>query len=217
MTVSELVAHVADEVNQSNPEALARITRQLNKRYKQVTSAIGLMPTRREEVSKTATIGNRFITFSGIEKLEVVYRKVGTANVILEEITNDEMVDTSPRAQPPTKYSIFSITPTTVTLWLDCTPSTTFTLYAQGLADVTTLTGTNSPAIPESFHDILIYGACADEYRRKEKTELAAEAEKNFERRLSDLKMFLAKSAYLDVHRGKTAGSDGWWDTGINK
>jgi hypothetical protein len=217
MTVNELVSHIADELNITSDESLARVTRELNKRYKQVTSAIGLIPSRREEVSKAATIGNRFIVFSGIEKVDTVYRKNNTTNILLQEITHEEMLEITPRDEPPQKYSIFSVTATTVTVWLDCTPTTTFTLYASGLADVSTLTGLSVPAFPESFHDILIYGVCADEYRRKEKADLAKESEQNFERRLSDLKMFLAKSAWLDIHRGKYTPSDGWWDTDFRK
>ena len=214
MNVSELVEHIADETNQTSPEAKSRIARQLNKRYLQVTSSIGMVTTRREEVSKAATINNRYITFTGVEKLDTVYRKVGTKQVILQQITHDEMLLESPRSEPPTKFSVFSTTSTTVTIWLDCKPTTTFTLYASGLADFSTLTNLDRPAFPESFHDVLVYGVCADEYRRKEKTTLAKEAEETFQRRLSDLKMFIAKSAYLDIYSGKLQPSEGWWDSG---
>lgn len=213
MTMNELVAYIADELNLSSPEAKARIERALNLRYKQVTTAIGLNPARREELNKQATIGSRFITFTGAEKLDIVYRKVGTRNIVLDMLTNDEMTDTVPHDEPPTKYSVYSFTPTTVTLWLDCTPATAFTLYASGTGDAATLSGTTSPAFPESFHDILVYGVCADEYRRKEKKDLAREAEQTFQQRLSDLRMFVAKTAYLDIYNGKHRKSEGWWDT----
>lgn len=213
MTTNELVQYIADEMGLTAPEAKARIERTLNVRYRQVTSAIGMAPTRREELNKAATIGNRFITFTGAEKLENVFRKVGTKNVMLHELTHDDMTELSPRSEPPTKYSIYSFTPTSVTLWLDCTPTTEFTLYATGLSDATTLSGTVSPALPESFHDVLIHGVCADEYRRKEKKDYADDAEEKYTNRLSDLKLFVAKSAWLTMYRGRNASSEGWWDT----
>jgi len=213
MTLNEMTLHIADSLNLSSPDSKARIGRNVNVRYKRVTSAIGLVTTRREEVSKAATIGDRNITFTGIEKLDTVFRKVGTKNVILDELTNDEMLDLDPRDEPPTKFSVFSVAPSSVTIKLDCTPITAFTLYAHGLADVSTLTGNDSPAFPESFHDILIHGVMADEYRKMEKDQLAREAEGYYEQRLSDLKMFIAKSAYLDIYAGKHSKRDDWWDT----
>lgn len=214
MTLNEMVSYIADQVNLTNPEAKARIARTVNVRYKRVTSSIGLIPTRREEASKAATIGDRYITFTNIEKLDVVFRKVGTKNVVLDEITDDEMLKESLVDEPATKYSIFSVAPSSVTLRLNCVPVTEFVLYAHGLADASTLSGNDSPAFPESFHDILIHGALADEYRRKEHKESAKESEMDFERRLSDLRMFIAKSAYLKIYNSKNAESEGWWDTG---
>jgi hypothetical protein len=213
MTLNELVAYIADEQNLTSPDAKARIEREVNNRYRQVTSSIGLNTTRREELSKAATIGSRFITFTGAEKLENVFRKIGTKNKLLDEVSMDEMTDIGPRDEPPTLYAVYSVTPTSVTLWMDCTPTTTFTLYAIGLGDASTLSGTTSPAFPESFHDILIHGVSADEYRRKEKKELAREAEQTFQNRLSDLRMFIAKSAYLEQYNGKHRSSEGWWDS----
>lgn len=214
MTMNEMVLYVADAMNLSSAEAKARIGRNLNVRYKRVTSAIGLVTTRREEVSQAATIGNRNLTFTGIEKLDTVFRKVTPKNIILSEITNDEMLALDPRDEPPTKFSVFSVAPRSVTIVMDCTPTTTFTLYTQGLADTSTLTNNDSPAFPESFHDILLHGAMADEYRKMEKPQQARESENYFEQRLSDLRMFLAKSAYLDIYVGKHRKADGWWDTG---
>jgi hypothetical protein len=214
MTMNELVRDVAEELGASSQEALDRIMRLANRRYKEITSAIGLITTRREEVSKAATIGSRYLTFSGVERLDTVFRRVDNKNYILQEITNDEMLDLNVRDEPPMKYSIFTVSPASVTIFMDCIPTTTFTLYAHGLADVSTLSGTDRPAFPESFHDIIIYGVLADEFRRKEKSKESSDAEAKFTQRLSDLKMFIAKSAYLDQYRGKLSPAEAWWDTG---
>jgi hypothetical protein len=217
MTLNEMVLYIADQLNLSSPESKARIARNINVRYKRITSAIGMSTTRREEVSQAATIGNRNITFSGAEKLDAVYRKVGTKKYLLDEITMDDMLALSPRDEPPTKFAVYTIAPQSVTIQMDCIPTTTFTLYASVLADVSTLSNNDSPAFPESFHDIIIHGVMADEHRKAEKQQLAKEAEGYFEQRLSDLKMFIAKSAYLEIYPAKNRKSDGWWDTGQSK
>jgi hypothetical protein len=56
----------------------------------------------------------------------------------------------------------------------------------------------------------------ADEYRRKEKSDYVKEQEELFEKRLSDLRMFIAKSAYLQNYRGKHAKAEGWWDSSLS-
>lgn len=210
--MNELVEYIAESLSIPSPEAKTRIGRELNVRYKQVTTAIGMPSTRREELSTAATIGSRFITFTGAEKLDAVFRKVGTKNIMLDELTDDEMLVAPIRTQPPTLFSIYTVAPASVTLKLDCVPTTTFTLYAHVIGDATTLTGNDQPAFPESFHDVLIHGVRADEYRRKEKDDKAKEAEMIFGNRLSDLKMFIAKSAYLRIYRGKHAEAEEWWE-----
>ncbi len=214
MTMNELVEYIAEDLGTPSQDTKTRIAHTLNVRYKQVTSSIGLNVTRREELSTNATIGSRLITFTGAERLDTVFRKIGTRNIILDEVTNDEMTAITPHDEPPNCYAISAVGPASVTLKLDCTPSTTFALYAHVLGDATTLSSNDQPAFPESFHDILIHGVKADEYRRRDKQALAADAEKMFLGRLSDLRMFIAKSAWLSIYRGKHADKVAWWDEG---
>lgn len=201
---------------------MARIGKELNIRYRQVTSSIGLITSRRVTVARIAVINNRNLTFNGVERLDTVYYTiVGTNNVpknkILDEITNDEMIDLIPGTGFPRRYCVINYAPNAVTIEVDAIPTNpVYTLNASGLSGVSTLTGTVSPQFPASFHDILIYGIKADEFIRKEKAQLAADAEQKFEARLSDLRMFIAKSAYLDIHRGKHAKSEDWWDYNRN-
>lgn len=221
MTMNELVEYIAEDLNTPSLEAKTRIAHSLNVRYKQVTSSIGLIPSRRAEVEGAASIGDRLLTFSGIEKVDVVFRKVSdldpaTQVFTLDELTNDEMLVEPLVSEPPTKFSIISVDPTSVSIKMNCVPTSGFSLYANGLANAATLTSNDQPAFPESFHDILLHGVRADEYRRREKMVLAREAEGLFQTRLSDLRMFIAKSAYLEVYRGKHKASEGWWDTNIN-
>lgn len=222
MTANELVEYIAEDLNSPSQETKTRISHSLNVRYKQVTSSIGLMPTRRVERESSTTPDDRFVTFDDIEKLDIVFRKTddvdpGANTVLLGELTNDEMLRISVRTDPPTKYCIYSVEPTSITIKIDCLPVDPTILYAHGLASASTLTNNDQPAFPESFHDVLIHGVKADEYRRREKMVLAKESEILFEKRLSDLRMFIAKSAYLDIYRGKTRNNEGWWDYEVNK
>lgn len=213
MTYGEIVKDVMDRLGLSSNDSAERITRTLQLRYKRVTSSIGLVTSRRTRVSEAATIGNRDMTFDGIEKIDAVIRVVGNKTYTLTELTNDEMLVAPVRDEPPQNFCVRTQTPTTVTVRLDCVPSTGFTLYAEGLASISRLAPDAEPAFAESFHDILIYGVMADEYRRKEMFDFMQDAEQNYESRLSDLKMFIAKSAYMENYQGKYRRSDGWWDT----
>lgn len=213
MTINELILEITDQLNLSSDEAKARVARKLNIRYRTVTTAIGLAPSRRTRVTKAASVGNRDLTFTGIEKVDNVIDASSGRDLTLDELSHDEMIEKDLRSEPPKHYSIETFTPTTVTIRMDCTPTTTFTLKADGIASATTLSGNDSPAFPESFHDVLIHGVMADEYFKQEKPDLMDIAERNFIVRLSDLKMFVAKSAYLDLYPGKLAPREGWWDT----
>jgi hypothetical protein len=222
VTANELVEYIEEDLNTPSQEAKARISHSLNMRYKQVTSAIGLIPTRRIEVEAAASPDDRFVTFADIEKLDAIFYKSNDVEVdakptTLREVTNDEMLALPIRSEPPTKFSIYNVGPTSVTIKMDCVPVDSFILYAHGLATATTITNNDQPAFPESFHDILIHGVKADEYRRREKAGLAKESEILFQQRLSDLRMFIAKSAYLDVWRSKHHSGNGWWDYETHK
>lgn len=223
MTADELVNHISDQMVLSAPDAKARILKELNIRYRTVTSSIGLVTTRRVEVTQPVTLNSQIVVFTGVEKLDAIFYKVTqnnvTTNNTLDEITNDEMIKERIRSSTPSKFSVFTISPNSVTIKINLvqTTGTPLVLYADGLADASSLSGTASPAFPASFHDILIHGVEADEYKRKEKAQLAADAEQKFESRLSDLRMFIAKSAYMDLHRGKHAKAEDWWDYNRNQ
>src|SRR3990167_10900807 len=102
-TFSELATDVMDQLNLSSEDAAARIFKALHKRYKRVTSSIGLTPSRRTRVSQAATIGNRDIVFSSLEKVDSVFRIVGTKVYALDEISNHEMLETTLVTEPATK------------------------------------------------------------------------------------------------------------------
>jgi hypothetical protein len=291
MIMEEIITETCERLNLTSDTARSRVARELNNRYKRITSSIGLVTSRFTQVPQTAEIGNRTMTFSGIEKITcVVDKNDPKQDVVLTQITTDEMHITPPRTNPR-HYAVTRMHGNTVDIELDCTPTQTaasavvaaggtgysvgdtlslsggtetslatfivasvlsgviltvtlgeaglytelpadptlvtggtgtgctltvtwndpFTLYADGYVNVSTLSGSDIPDFPESFHDILIWGAMADEYRKMEKLPLMQDAEANYEKRLSDLRMFIAKSSYLDIYQGRYSGKVFRW------
>jgi hypothetical protein len=215
MIADEIIQEVCEGLNLSSDEAKSRVARRLNARYRRVTSSIGLDTTRRAVVSKAATIGVSTITFTGVEKLLTVYTVNGTVNTLLEQITPDDMLsETVVSDNTPTKYAIYRVYPTSIDVKINSVPSGSgFTLYAEGETTQTTLAGSAQPQFPESFHDILVFGVMADEYRKMEKIQLAQAAEQDYEHRLSDLRMWIAKTSWMDVYQGKNQSAK-WWQQG---
>lgn len=210
MTFNEIVMEIATRLEKTSPEAIARIGREVNIRYKRLTSTIGLVTSRRAVVTKAVTIGNRYVTFTSVEKLIAVIDGNVTPVRVLEEITFDEMrARTERTGDDPRAFAISRMGSTSVTVWLDSIPATAYTLTADAHEIKSTLTATDEPAFPESFHDVLVEGVLSDELRKTEKLPLAAAAKIEYEARLSDLRMWISKSTYKRIYQGKLAQSNG--------
>lgn len=204
MNFAALVQMVKDRLNLTSTEATTRVGAEINSRYKEVSSAIGMAPSRRTTVQISTTLGVQDVIFTGIEKVLSVYNPSSGRNVVLDEITPDEMRAITPaETDHITRYCIYRMAATTVTIRLDVLPQSAITLYADGFETADVLSGTQEPKFAESFHDILVEGVVADELKKMEKRPLANDAEEKFQRRLSDLRMFIAKSGYLTIQQSK--------------
>ena len=207
MLFTDVRTEILDRLNYTSTDATTRVGRLINKVYRAVGTAIGMSFTRQTAVTEVVTIGNASVTFSETEKILQVWRLDGSSNpVILSEVLHAELRESvTPSSDKPTKWALFSTTSNGCVIRLNAKPATAYTLYADVIAEVADLSGSNEPAFPESFHDILIEGVLKDEYRKLEKIQLARESERAYEQRLSDLRMFVAKSNYLDIQQGKIA------------
>lgn len=205
MTFAELVTEIQDRLNYTSSASSTRVGRLVNKVYRQIGTSIGLSTARQTNTTKVVTIGNPEVTFSGTEKILQVWTLDSDAHpTILDEVMYAqlrEVVATSSDA--PKKWALHTTASNTVTIRLDASPETAYTLYAEVIAEVADLSGSNEPAFSESFHDIIIEGVLKDEYRKLEKIQLARESEAAYERRLSDLRMFIAKSNLLKIRQGE--------------
>lgn len=208
MTFDEIVDEVAEQLNLTSAEAIARIGRRVNRRYRRVTGDCGILTSGRfePEVSETVTPGNRYVTFSDVEKLITVFTE-DTPPRHLDELTFVEMRQKTVRvSDQPNYYAIVTSTATDITIMLDAEPETAYDLLADAIVSAAVLSGTDEPAFPASYHDVLIMGATADELGKSEKYEEAAKKETQFRDRMNELKLHLRTSASLQIQQNKFGG-----------
>lgn len=220
MTFNEIVQDTMNNLNLTSTEARDRIGVYVNARYKKTTSSIGLITSRRisstivVDPTDTITYPNLpQLTINTMEKVLKVALIVETSiPKILPQVTYDQIsalptLDTLPRA-----WCVVTMGAGHVTIQLDSVTATdTFTLNVEGYDITDTLSGTNVPFLPTDFHDILIEGAMADQLNKMEKPALAAIHDAKYEARLSDLRMFIAKAAWMDLYQGKTKPRSSWY------
>ncbi len=202
MTFATIVTEVAARLDLSSSEATTRIGRELNVHYRDLTASLGLNPTRRSLVTANTTIASNDVTYAAIEKIERIINQNTTPYKILQEVTYDDIRNLNPESNSsdsPTCWAVKSVTSSGIVIALDKNAVTQYALKAEGLVTNSDLSGSNEPAFPQSFHYILTEFCLYDEYMRMEKKDLAQLSLGRAERGLSDLRMFFAKSAYLDI------------------
>jgi hypothetical protein len=211
MTFNQLVTKTMDRLNLSSDASRTRIGERINEAYFEITSTIGLNTSRRVETTFTLnTSVDTDLPVYEVLNYEKILRimLVDSDSVptrLLEEVQYDDVVAIPLKIGLPTQWAVKSINATTVTIVLNgCPDATDFTISIDGYFAVTELVEDIIPAIPESFHDLLIEHALFNELRKLEKDKLAEIAQARFEKRLSDLRMFLAKSAYLNLQQNAT-------------
>lgn len=203
MTFTDIVTRVTNKLNRTSTDAITRIGLSVNDRYRAVVSSVGINTAKRTSVTANTVVGDRTVAFT-CEKVYAVSDPAYTPARLLFERTYDELKYGLLGTDPPRLWAVQTEIATTVTIFLDCTPATIYALNADALVSAADLTGTNVPAFAADFHDVLYWGALADELEHMEKYDKAAKQEKKYELRLAELRYFLAKSAYKTLYQGKT-------------
>ena len=202
MTFLELKTEAANRLNLSSTEAYSRLGSYINQRYRRLTSSLGINTARRVSASASTVAGTETLTFT-IGKIEMVWTVATGKRRVLGELTYEELrikAVEQPKSGTPEEYAIKSETATTVTVSLYPTPDAIVSFTAEGLSNLTNLSADGDiPTIPADFHDILVLGALSDELFKMEKYPLAKDFQSQYEERASDLRLFLAKSAYLSL------------------
>lgn len=203
MTFDELVVEVSARLNLVSAEAMTRIGREINVRYREVTGELGLQTSRRTTVSQDTTIGDRFVTFHDVEKLYDVFDDEDPPSM-LTQVTFTELRDRAAQSGDlPKDYAVAMSDARSVTIFLDKTPETAYTLNADAQSVAAVLADEDEPAFPESFHDVLIEGVIAVELRKQEKRADAKDAQEQFEKRLAALRLHLRSSATLAIQQNR--------------
>lgn len=206
MTFTEIVNEVGEKTGAATPKAWNRIGRYVNIRYRNLASSIGFSTVQRTTATAKSTIGSAYLTFGnatqGVEKLMSVFDEAYSPVRVLVERTFDDLRNSSSLTGPAMEYAIATSAAHTVTVLLNVTATSAYEYAADVLSNLLALRGLQEPAFPEDYHDILLYGALADEYGKQEKGDLEDKAEDKFEKRASELRLYFAKSAYLEIAQG---------------
>lgn len=213
MTFTEIRDRIATRFNLTSAEALSRIEDEINEVYLEVVTSVGMVTSTRTEATAEAADGSRYVTFGDSEAgdvLKVITVKDANVNTtnprILEEIEADEMVEESLISWPPTKYCIYRVGPGSVIVKFNAecdTDNDGYEFTAEVEESTTELTDDDEPQFPRNFHDVLIKGVMIIEADKKEKPERLVKFEQRFERRMGDLRYFLATSAHRRFWQGK--------------
>lgn len=200
MTFTDIVAEICNRLNYTSTTAISRVGTAVNRKYKLLTTSLGIdRKTRPTQVQATIAQGTSTLTFAAVTKISNVIDKSSGQDIVLPEISMEEMRRRGSTNTTPQCYAVLSEGANTVTIQLDCVAQTTFTLYADGTAQAGTLSGTMVPAFDEDFHEILIEAVLVDEYRKLEKPGLAQVSKQLYDEYISALRMHLQKSAYADI------------------
>lgn len=221
MTFTEIQTDIADRLNLTSTEDLARVGRAINRKYKEITASLGIKHTsRRTTVSASMTISVSTLQFTGAEKIVNVFNRNVSPYKQLDEVTVDELEALMPfdASDTPTLYAIKQMAGDTVTILVNCVPQTAFALYADVYSTAATLSGTDEPVFSESYHDILVSAVLIDEYMKVEKPSLSR-AEylrvygdgNNTNGRMGELRLWIAVSTTKKDYQGKNneSGSGG--------
>lgn len=215
MTFSEIQTEVADRLGITASGDLTRLGRLINHKHREITTSIGIKtPTRRSTATAAPTAGFSTLTFSSVEKVIDIYNRNVSPYKQLQEVTLDELRAEMPfeTSDLPTRWALQSATATAQVILLNVVFSGTPTFHAEVYGLASTLSGSNTPLFPESFHDILTSAVLADEYMKQEKPALARI---EYERvhgpvgrpelgRLAQLRHWYAVSLTKEIYQGKT-------------
>jgi hypothetical protein len=202
--------------NLTTTAARDRIKAYVNERLRRVATSTNVGRVRFGSVSINTVANVNTITSTGLVK--IVTASIPAENQILDERTTDQLrsydTDVSQNGVPRF-FAVKAVNATTLTVQLYPEPDAIYAVVLEGILTGTDLSAdADVPGLPEDFHDVLIFGALADELPHLQRTDEAAYYEDKFEKRLSDLKYYLAKSAYLRrVETGNVFSH--WWLAGV--
>lgn len=200
MTFKQMQDLVMTRLNLTSTDARTRIKTELNLRYREVQSGVNLSATRRGVATFTTTSGSSTTTQSGIAKVFSVWDPVYLMRPLREVSLNTLRALDAPEIVVGTaeEYVIDNFVNNEITLRLFPQPTVAYGLQADVLlAGVDMSADSDEPAFAEDFHDVLVNGVISDELAKLEKWKESQLYEAKFEKRLSELRYFIRKAAWL--------------------
>ena len=200
MTFLEIQDAVMDSLNLTSDDARERVKNTINRKYREVQSSVRMDLTRRTTVSGQTASGVSTMVVSGAKIFDVYDKdnlKTTLGQVSLTQLRNmdapQEVVGI------PYIWAEANRVAESTTIELFPQPTAANWLYFDVLDNATDLSDdADEPTFPADFHDILVEAARYEELRKMDKMmPLAQESFGRFKERMSDLRYFLAKSAYL--------------------
>lgn len=212
MTFKQIQDRVMARTNLTSADARARVKDFINERLRAAQTSCNLGAVRRTTVTAATVPDTATVTPSNLIKAITIV--IPDLNRPLGERSLDQLRTFDAANQwkgAPELWAVKSVGATSVTLQLQPIPDDVYTLQIDGIAPGVTLENDNDvPVLPEDFHDLLVFGALADELDHLERPG-SGKAEAKYEQRLRELRYWLAKSAYL--HRAQNTEFDvsNWW------
>lgn len=210
MTFTELVNEVMARTRQTSTEAQTRIGREVNDRYRRVQTTVGLGTSRPMTVSALTIAGEQSVSVPASKVIDVWIDQPAGLRRMLQQITfNDwrsRQVSVNPNNGQPTFYAIGSWGSDTVAIYFSPIPDQVYTVKADVLGLAVPLIGAMAPWFSADFHDVIMYGALADEWTQLKQEELARGATGLYEQRLSELRYYIAKENSLAIVQGGRGG-----------
>jgi hypothetical protein len=211
VTFTQIRSRVLSRTNQSSATAQTRVGEFINERYRALVTSINMGRVRGGSVSVNTVAATATITPAVIKPRTL---RIESLNRILTELTLDQIrnIDASNTLSgAPDSYAVIAYTATGCTIQLLPVPDDAYAIKIDGLVAGTDLSGVDVPAFPEDFHDILVFGALADEMDHLGRPDEAAKAEAKMNRRTGELRYFIAKSNYLHRVQGDNLWQGSWW------
>jgi hypothetical protein len=209
MTFDQIVSLVARRLNLTSTTAITRIGESVNEAYKNLCTSMGMQQSAQTTAEATTVAGSNLLTFGPIpikvQKVMSVFNPAYPKPNLLTEVDLAVLRNMIPGTDPAQNYCIYQSYADRVTVMLDSTASAPYSLEADVIGLKATLNGADVPNFAEGYHDTLVYLGMAIEYDKQEKPDMAMKMEAKYDRRCSELRLFLAKSAYQDIYQGRTA------------
>lgn len=207
MTFETLVETVAERTNQTSLTAKERIGRNVNEIHRAITSSLGLETTRNAEVTGLTVLGSDKVTFgdetTGVTKLLTVLHP--DTGLPLSWVNPAELRMQTPRDWPPRAFALYRTNSFSVEIKFDAeADADDEVITADAMVRASVLHQDDEPSFTEDYHDILVQGALGIELRILKDIVAARDAELQYARRMSELRMHYATNSWQDIHQGKT-------------